>query len=213
MRRTQSLQQSVPVETFSSLYGSSEEDDIAASLPDLCQTANNRSRTQRLSIDCGRLPEASSHYQLALRDLELPPLEQHHQHKIDTRDEEELVTELADSDNGVKCQNPRFISRTAERICMKNFKLRYPKYMDSVVGRMEGISLSSRSSSPSLSSSPPPNTPNRQKRVTWGDVFTFDKIHTTHSSNPYLASSEPVLSPPRLRRTTSAKTRRNSKLH
>ena len=159
------------------------------------------------------LPQASKDYLAALRDV-VSDSEDDCEEQEERSKTPQVQDQISKKTGQPQDPNLKFISKTAEKICQRKLKTPYPKYMNSLHQRTN----SSDSEDKSQSNSPAPSLSNlsaspKDKHVSWGNVFTQDKV----GSNPQLSSSaiddEVPRSPPLLRRAVSAKTRRHKKIH
>lgn len=220
MRRTQSLKHKPTPSSLPPVEVCTTYDDLDTTCDDLEEQFKAlHCSSRRRSVDSVRLLQGSKDFQAALEDIratDSPEEKDEHSGTAQKDQDPAAKPEKAPGRRGslsIKATSPRFLSKDAERICIKNLHVPYPKFMTVHrkvgVARSEGDSISPAGSSPS---SPASCCSPGDKRVTFGDVFTFEN---TTGSNPQLPTIPDVAeSPPRLRRVVSAKTRRpNKKIH
>ena len=205
-------------------------------------TVGHLRRSQKGSIDWNKsrhMPEGSDAYLEALREFSASPDGYVEETVVELDNEpSNLFQKLKPLKSDTKKKgSSRFASKAAEEICIKNFKFRYPKYMQALVlngnMKLEPLILPETCSAPS---SPPMSpeasersfvttsiTSSKKKVVSWGrgEVFTFDNLPPVNGSwdanshrtvlgmVPEDGSDDafPLDSPPRLRRVRSAKSR------
>ena len=218
MRRTQSLKHKPTPSSLPPVEVSTTYDDLGTTCDDLeeqFKALNCNSR--RRSVDSVRILQGSKDFQAVLEDVRASDSPDHAESNPPAGDTtppiEKSQKPTTRRGSVSKATSPRFISKDAERICIKNLHVPYPKFM--TVHRKVGVAKSEADTdSPQGSSGP--NSPAScsspgDKRVTFGDVFTFDN---PTGSNPQLPTiPDAPESPPRLRRVVSAKTRRPKKMH